>query len=188
MSKNLNFDFDKLVFRISPLITITLISLYFALTIPLPFLAQVSSAPIPGWLLWVGIIMGGIALFGVLSERVILDDEKIEVCYPSWVAIFLRKGWALSWSEIKDLKMRTTGQGGLVYYFITHQQDRAYLLPMRVAGFAKMVKAVEAKTSIDTTDIRPLSQPWMYIILLVFTLLLFLIDGWTIWTAITINN
>ena len=187
MSKNLNFNFDKLVFRISPLITITLISLYFALTIPLPFLAQVSSAPIPDWLLWVGIIMGGIALFGVLSERVILDDQKIEVCYPSWVTIFLRKGWALSWSEIKDLKMRTTGQGGLVYYFISHQQDRAYLLPMRVAGFAKMVKAVEAKTNIDTTDIRPLSQPWMYIILLVFTLLLLLIDGWTIWTAITIN-
>ena len=50
MSENLNFDFDKLVFRISPLIRITLLSLYIALTIPLPFLAQVSSAPIPAWL------------------------------------------------------------------------------------------------------------------------------------------
>lgn len=63
-----------------------------------------------------------------------------------------------------------------------------FLLPMRVVGFAKMVKLVEAKTGIDTKDIRPLAQPWMYLILLVFTLILFLADAWTIWTAFTIGN
>ncbi|MFW6264286.1 MAG: hypothetical protein ACOC3E_02050, partial [Cyanobacteriota bacterium] len=57
------------------------------------------------------------------------------------------------------------------------------LLPMRVVGFARMVKLVEEKTGIDTTDIRPLSQPWMYLILLVFTIFLLLIDGWTILVA-----
>ena len=30
---------------------------------------------------------------------------------------------------------------------------------MRVAGFARMVKLVEEKTKIHTTDIRPLAQP-----------------------------
>ena len=89
----------------------------------------------------------------------------------------------MNWKEINNLKSRTTGQGGLVYYFTTHQQDRAYLLPMRVAGFARMVKQVEAKTGINTTDIRPLSQPWMYLILFIFTLFLLLIDAWTIFNA-----
>ncbi|MGK7913989.1 MAG: hypothetical protein AB4038_00340 [Prochloraceae cyanobacterium] len=173
------------IFHISPLIRITLFCLYIALTIPLPFLAEVTSAPIPPKLLWIVIGLGSLALYAVLSERVILDDEKIQVAYPGWVPKFFRQGWSLSWGEIKDLKMRTTGQGGLVYYFVSQSSDRAYLLPMRVAGFARMVKIVEKKTSLDTTDIRPLSQPWMYLILFVFTLFLLLIDSWTIWTATT---
>ncbi len=172
-------------FNLSPLIRITLLCLYIALTVPLPFLAKVSAAPVPAWLLWIGIAIGAIAVYAALSERVILDEEKIQVAYPNWVPKFFRKGWSLAWSQIKDLKMRTTGQGGLVYYFINPSAEKAYLLPMRVAGFAKMVKIVEAKTNIDTTDIRPLSQPWMYLILFAFTMFLWLIDGWTIWTALT---
>ena len=176
---------NSVSFRISPLIRITLIALYFALTIPLPFLAQITAAPVPPLLLWLGIGLGAVALFGALSERVVLDYEKIQVVYPRWVPQFFRQGWTLPWQDIKDLKMRTTGQGGLVYYFVSQSSERAYLLPMRVAGFARMVKLVEEKTKIDTADIRPLSQPWMYLILLLFTLFLLLVDGWTIWTAVS---
>lgn len=100
------------------------------------------------------------------------------------VSVFFRKGWSLSWSEIKDLKLRTTGQGGLVYYFVCHHSEQAYLLPMRIAGFNTLVKIVTEKTGIDTTDIRPLSQPWMYLILLILTLFLLLIDAWILNTAI----
>lgn len=177
----------NLVFNISPLIKITLLSLYLALTIPLPFLANVNLMPIPIWLLWLGIVLGFVAIFAVLSERVILNDEEIKVCYPHWVNVFLPKGWSLLWSEINDLKMRTTGQGGLVYYFITKEKDRAYLLPMRVAGFNKMVMAIANKTGIDTNNITPLSQPWMYFILLIFTFLLLLIDAWVVFTAINLS-
>lgn len=171
------------VFHLSPLIRITLLSLYVALTIPLPFLAQVTAAPVPPGLLFVGIGLGAVALYAVLSERVILDDRGIEVTYPGWVPSFFRKGWSLPWSEVKELKPRTTGQGGLVYYFLS-QSGNAYLLPMRVAGFAKLVREVQAKTGIDTTDVKPLAQPWMYLILLGFTLLLLLVDAWTIMTAL----
>jgi hypothetical protein len=173
------------VFRISPLIRLTLMALYLALTIPLPFMAQVSSAPVSPVVLWIGIGLGATALFGALSERVIVDEEKIQVAYPRWVPRFFRKGWSLPWADVKDLKMRTTGQGGIVYYFISQSSEKAYLLPMRVVGFAWLVKLVEVHTGIDTTDVRPLAQPWMYLILLGFTLLLFLVDGWTIWTALT---
>lgn len=175
------------VFRLSPLIRITLLSLYVALTAPLPFLSQVTAAPIPPAWLWVGICFGAIALYAVLSERVILDDQGIQVTYPKWVPPFFRKGWSLPWSEVKELKPRTTGQGGLVYYFVS-KDDLAYLLPMRVAGFAQLVGQVQAKTGIDTTNVYPLAQPWMYLILLVFTLLLLLVDTWTIWTAIATGN
>nr|WP_199332626.1 hypothetical protein [Anabaena catenula] len=170
----------------SPLIRITLLSLYLALTVPLPFLAQATDAPTPPELLWVGIMIGFVGLYAVLTERVIVDDQGIQVTYPIWVPRFFRKGWSLPWLDIKQLKPRTTGQGGIVYYFLS-QDGKAYLLPMRVAGFARLVNIVQTKTGIDTTDVRPLAQPWMYLILFCFTLLLLLVDAWTINTAILGN-
>ncbi|MEA5620571.1 hypothetical protein VB711_22415 [Cronbergia sp. UHCC 0137] len=174
------------IFCLSPLIRITLLSLYLALTIPLPFLAKVTNAPTPPTLLSAGIIIGFVGLYAVLTERVIVDDQGIKVCYPVWVPGFFRKGWNLSWSDIKELKPRTTGQGGLVYYFLS-QDGKGYLLPMRVAGFARLVNIVQTKTGIDTKDVRPLAQPWMYMILFAFTLLLLLVDAWTINTAVIGN-
>lgn len=173
----------KETFNISPLIRIALIFLYLTLTIPLPFLSATTDSLVPPQILWIGIIFGLFVLYGALSEKVILNDETIQVRYPFWFPSFFRKGWLLKWEEIKELKLRTTGQGGLVYYFVTESRDRAYLLPMRVAGFARLTRLVEEKTGIDTCDVRPLSQPWMYLILLVVTLLLFLVDAWTIWMA-----
>ncbi|NEP18208.1 MAG: hypothetical protein F6J97_15100 [Leptolyngbya sp. SIO4C1] len=172
-------------FQISLLIRTVLLSFYTALVVPLPFLAQITAAPVPSWALWASIAAGAILLYGSLSERVDVSETGIQVTYPSWIRWLLRRGWALSWSQIEALKPRSTGQGGLVYYFLTPEADRAYLLPMRVAGFAQLVRLVEAKTGIDTRDVRPLSQPWMYFILLGLTLLLGAVDLWTIGTALS---
>lgn len=171
------------IFRLSPLIRLTLLCLYVALTVPLPFLSQVTNAPIPPALLSLGIGLGFVALYAALSERVILDEQGIQVTYPSWVPRLFLKSWALPWSEVKELKPRTTGQGGLVYYFLS-TDGKGYLLPMRVAGFAKLVGEVQVKTGIDTTDVRPLAQPWMYLILLGFTLLLLMVDVWAIFQSL----
>ncbi len=174
-------------FRISPLIRITLLSLYIALTLPLPFLSKATGAAISPGVLWVGLAMGAVALYGALSERAIANAEGIQVTYPQWVPRVLRKGWMLPWQEVAQLKPRTTGQGGLVYYFVS-KSGQGYLLPMRVVGFSELVKIVEAKTGIDTRDVRPLAQPWMYFILLGFTMLLLLVDLWTIATAVTLGS
>jgi hypothetical protein len=170
-------------FYISPLIRVTLSLLYISLTIPLPFLATFTHAEVPAWLLWVGIGVGFVALQGGLSQRVVVDDRSIQVNYPIWVPSFFTKSWSLDWSDVKELKMRTTGQGGLVYYFI-NRNGEGCLLPMRIAGFNKLLKLVQEYTSIDTTDVYPLSQPWMYFALLLLTGFLLLTDIWTIWTAI----
>lgn len=175
------------IFRLSPLIRITLLSLYVTLTLPLPFLADVTNAPVSPALLWLGISFGFVILYAVLTERVILNEEGIQVAYATWVPKFFRKGWSLPWSNVQQLKPRTTGQGGIVYYFLS-KDEKAYLLPMRVAGFARLVRTVQEKTGIDTTDVYPLAQPWMYLILLTFTLLMFLVDGWTILTALEVSG
>lgn len=171
------------VFRLSPLIRITLLLLYIALTLPLPFLAEATDAPIPGSLLAIGWAVGAFMLYAALAERVMVDEQGIRVTYPAWVSWIWRRGWSLSWADITALKPRSTGQGGIVYYFL-NRSNQAYLLPMRVAGFAQLVRTVQAKTGIDTTDVKPLAQPWMYLILLICTLMLLAIDSWTIWTAL----
>ncbi|MFM6633478.1 MAG: hypothetical protein ACKPI8_25715, partial [Microcystis panniformis] len=75
---------ETIIFRISPIIRVTLLSLYVALTIPLPFLAKVTNSPVNPNFLWVGISLGLIALYGALSERVILSETGIQVTYPQW--------------------------------------------------------------------------------------------------------
>lgn len=170
-------------FHISPLIRITLISLYVGLTIPLPILSAVTQASVSPAMLWGAIALGLVLLWGALSETVNVDDRAIAVTYPRWFFFLRHRAWSLPWSDIAQLKMRTTGQGGQVYYLVTQKGDRAYLLPMRVLGFSRLVRTVTQKTGIDTQDVKPLAQPWMYFILLGFSGLLLLIDTWVIWTG-----
>ena len=167
-------------FNLSPLIRITLLSLYFALTLPLPYLADATHAEVPGSALWAAIVLGAIGLYGALDERVLVDEVGIRVTYPTWFPF--RRGWQLDWAKVKALKDRSTGQGGLVYYFVSTDGE-GFLLPMRVAGFARLLRFVEARTDLDTRDVRPLSQPWMYFFLLTLTGLLGLVDVWAIVAA-----
>jgi heme/copper-type cytochrome/quinol oxidase subunit 1 len=74
-----------------------------------------------------------------------------------------------------------------VYYFVTAAGDRAYLLPMRVVGFARLVRRIEAQTGLDMQDVKPLAQPWMYLILLGLTIMLLAVDAWTITTAVSVG-
>lgn len=177
-------DHGQDTFRISPLIRITLHNLYGSLVLPLPLLAYQVNAPVHPGILAAGVVLGWVALTAALSERVTLDAQGIQVSYAGWVPQFWRKGWSIQWQDIVALKPRSTGQGGLVYYLLNHD-GTARLLPMRMAGFARFVRAVQQRTGIDTTDIRPLSQPWMYLILLTFTLFLWLIDGWMLWAVLS---
>lgn len=176
---------DERVFRLSPLIRITLLGLYIALLLPVPILAQATAAPISPSLLSAGLLVGGLLLYAALTERVVVDNTAIQVRYAGWVPKQLRSGWALNWKDIIALKPRSTGQGGIVYYFVSQSRERAYLLPVRVAGFNQLVNYVQRQTGIDTTDVRPLAQPWMYFVLLAFTVALGLWDTWVIWMALS---
>ncbi|MBD2105261.1 hypothetical protein [Leptolyngbya sp. FACHB-261] len=177
-------------FRVSPLIRYTLLLLFVALTLPLPVFSVLQGEPMPLWLLLGGLAIGLSALLGALSEQVTLDQVGIQVTYAGWVPAWFRSGWSLAWSSITALKPRSTGQGGLVYYLVaqSEQGDQGYLLPMRVVGFARMLRLIEACSGIDTSAVKPLAQPWMYSVLLGCTLLLLLVDAWVLWTALNLQS
>ncbi|NJK34905.1 MAG: hypothetical protein HC919_08125 [Oscillatoriales cyanobacterium SM2_2_1] len=173
------------VYHCSPLVRLTLLLLYAALVLPLPILSQVTASPISPWVLGLGGIIGLGLLYGALSQQVRVDAVGISVGYPRWVPWV--GGWSLPWTEVRSLKPRVTGQGGIVYYFQNHTGE-GFLLPMRIAGFSRLVAQVQHYTSLDTSDVRPLSQPWMYLILLILTLLLLAVDLWVIVTAQTLGS
>lgn len=162
-------------FAISPLIRFTLLLFYTVLTVPLPLLAAKTAAPLPLWLWGVGLPLGFAVVAGALGERVEVDDQGLRVRYPWWFP--WRGDRFLPWADITALKAKTTGQGGLVYYFLTRNGE-GFLLPMRIAGFARLAAIVQERTGIDTRDVKPLAQPWMYLALLTLSGLLALMDGW----------
>jgi hypothetical protein len=169
-------------YRVSPLISGSILGLYLVLLIPLPILAQVTGADIPIPALIVGMGLGFVALVASLSERVQVDATGIALVYPGWIPGWYRRGWAVAWSEVQKLQPRSTSQGGLVYYLVTHS-GQAYLLPSRILGFAQMMTQIQTYTGLDTRLVRPLAQPWMYAVLASFTLLMGLVDVWVLATA-----
>lgn len=173
------------IFRISPLIQISLWLFYFSLVIPLPILAQINHiGTMTLSSLYLGMGLGVIALAAALSEQVHLTPEGLGIRYPGWVPAWFRQGWFLEWSDITAIKPRSTGQGGWVYYLVT-PNGSAKLLPMRVAGFGQMTRSIETQTGLKMGMVKPLAQVWMYGILLGCSLLLALADGLILWTGIS---
>ena len=65
----------------------------------------------------------------------------------------------------------------------------AKLLPKNIEGRADFYTGTSGMCpSYSVSGVRPLAQPWMYIILLVFTVFMLAIDGWTIYTALTLAH
>ena len=162
----------------------TLLGLLVALVLPLPFILVYQGQT--GWLLptLVGIGLGWLGLIALMSQRVMVDATGVQVSYASWVPQGWVRGWQIPWSEITEIRSRPTSQGGRVHYLVD-RRGAAFLLPMRIAGFAQFLRVVEAQTGLDTRRVKPLAQPWMYLTLLVCVVFLLLTDCWIIGVALS---
>ncbi len=140
----------------APLIRFTLISLYLALVLPLPWQApQPLSAA-----LWLAVVLGLVLVLAITSEQVEVDARGIRVGHPAWCGWWLRRGWQLSWSSITAITPVTTSQGGRVFYL--RSGDGSFLLPQRVARFEEFLQALTSHSGLDTSRIGRISPPWTY--------------------------
>jgi len=115
----------------------SLISLYLALTIPIPFIS-LDKLKIPSIILFV---LGLYLIINITSDYVETSNNKIY--YKStFIAKFLgKKNWEISWKDIKLIKSLPTSQGSKVYYFNTNKGDN-FLIPQRVENFEKFLLIV----------------------------------------------
>ena len=135
----------------------SLISLYLALTIPIPFIS-LEKFKIPSIILFV---LGLYLIINITSDYVETSNKKIS--YKSnFIAEFLgKKTWEISWKDIKLIKSLPTSQGSKVYYFNTVQGDN-FLVPQRIENFEKFLFIVSENTGIDISDISYISPLWTY--------------------------
>lgn len=168
-----------LTWHISALVRYPLYGLYGVLLVPLPFFARFQGQTVGAWGLGLGLLLGFVVLHGLLSQQVQADVQGLRLIYPTWVPRWLVQGWSVDWSHIARIVTRPTGQGGRVHYLVTHA-GQGYLIPMRVAGFGRLLATITHYTGLPTQSIKPLAQPWMYATIGLCVLILLPVDLWLI--------
>ena len=145
----------------------SLISLYLALTIPLPFIS-IEKLKIPSIVIFA---LGLYLIINITSDYVETCSNKIS--YKSnFISKFLgKKNWEISWKDIKLIKSLPTSQGSKVYYFNTHQGENI-LVPQRVEKFEKFLLIVSSNTGIETDEISYISPLWTYKLLTLLSVLM----------------
>ena len=135
----------------------SLISLYLALTIPLPFISIEKLKILSITIFALGLYL----IINITSDYVETCSNKISY-KSSFISKFLgKKNWEISWKDIKLIKSLPTSQGSKVYYFNTFQGDN-FLVPQRVEKFEKFLLIVSSKTGIDINEISYISPLWTY--------------------------
>ena len=145
----------------------SLVSLYLALTIPIPFVS-IDRLIIPSI---IAFFLGLYLIINITSDYVETCSNKISY-KSSFISKFLgKKNWEISWKDIKLVKSLPTSQGSKVYYFNTYQGEN-FLVPQRVENFEKFVLIVSKNTGITINEISNLSPLWTYKLLTLLSVLM----------------
>ena len=145
----------------------SLISLYLALTIPIPFVS-IERLKIPSI---VAFFLGLYLIINITSDYVETCNNKISY-KTSFISKALgKKSWEISWKDIKLIKSLPTSQGSKVYYFNTYQGEN-FMVPQRVEKFEKFLVIVSKNTNIDINEVSYISPLWTYKLLTLLSVLM----------------
>ena len=135
----------------------SLISLYFALTFPIPF---ISSEKLKIFSI-ITFVFGLLLIINITNDYVDTCDKKISYKTSFISKIFGKKNWEILWKDIKFIKSLPTSQGSNVYYFISNKNE-SYLVPQRVENFERFLSIIEEKTKLNISKMSYISPLWTY--------------------------
>ena len=135
----------------------SLISLYLALTIPLP-LISIEKFKILSIFTFV---LGFYLIINITSDYVETCNNKISYKTSFISKYFGKKNWEILWEDIMLIKSLPTSQGSKVYYFNTRNGDY-FLVPQRLENFEKFLLIIGKNTKINVDEISYLSPLWTY--------------------------
>ena len=147
----------------------SLISLYIALTVPIPFISS-EQLRIPSLIFF---IVGLFLIVNITSDYVETCEKKISYKSSFISRTFGKKNWEIFWEEIKSIKSLPTSQGSRVFYFVDKKGENL-LVPHRIEKFAIFLDKIEKKTNISTDVITYISPLWTYKLLTLLSVLMFI--------------
>ena len=135
----------------------SLILLYIALTVPIPFITGKELKIIAIFTFVLGLIL----IINITNDYVEICDKKISY-KTTFISSFLgKKGWSIFWKEIKLIKSLPTSQGSKVHYFIT-TKDESFLIPQRVENLEEFLSIISLKANLKIDKISYISPIWTY--------------------------
>ena len=135
----------------------SLISLYLALTFPIPF---ISSENLKIFSI-ITFVFGLFLIINITNDYVDICEKKISYKTSFISKIFGKKNWEIFWKDIKLIKSLPTSQGSNVHYFISNKNE-SFLVPQRVENFERFVSIIEDKTKLNIDKLSYISPIWTY--------------------------
>ena len=145
----------------------SLISLYLALTFPIPF---ISSEKFKIFSI-ITFVFGLFLIINITNDYVDICEKKISYKTSFISKIFGKKNWEIFWKDIKLIKSLQTSQGSNVHYFISNKNE-SFLVPQRVENFERFVSIIEEKTKLNIDKLSYLSPLWTYKLLTYLSILM----------------
>ena len=145
----------------------SLISLYLALTIPIPVISNDQLKIISS----ITFVLGLFLIINITNDYVNICDEKISYETSFISKIFGKRNWEIFWKDIKLIKSLPTSQGSKVHYFIT-KTGESFLMPQRVENFERFVFLVKNNTKLNLEEITYISPLWTYKLLTYLSVLM----------------
>ena len=145
----------------------SLICLYLALTIPIPFISIGNLKIFSIVLFFSGLYL----IFSITSDYVETCNSKISYKTSFISKVFGKKGWEINWKDIKKISSLPTSQGSKIYYFNTDNGDN-FLVPQRVENFEKLLLNVWKNTGISINHISYIAPLWTYKLLATLSVLM----------------
>jgi len=147
----------------------SLITLYIALTVPIPFISS-EQLKIPSLFIF---ILGLFLIINITSDYVEICEKKITYKTSFISRSFGKKNWEIFWEEIKSIKSIPTSQGSRVFYFIS-VKGKNFLVPQRIENFDVFLNEINKKTDINIEAISYISPLWTYKLLTLISVLMIL--------------
>ena len=138
----------------------SLISLYLALTFPIPLISSEKLKILS----IITFVFGLLLIINITNDYVNTCDKKISYKTSFISKIFGKKNWEILWKDIKLIKSLPTNQGSNVHYFINNK-NQSFLVPQRVENFERFLSIVEEKTKLNIDKLSYISPLWTYKIL-----------------------
>ena len=135
----------------------SLISLYIALTAPIPFISS-EQLKIPSLLFF---FIGLFLIINITSDYVETCETKISYKTSFISRAFGKKNWDINWDQIESIKSLPTSQGSKVFYFVT-TKGISLLVPQRIENFDAFLDKIQKKTNKNTEDLSYISPLWTY--------------------------